>query len=190
MLRELRITSVVNCTPSRKVDPEAGCPNYFKSEITYLRLPVFDNRGEDLLAHFEACSDFIDSRLSFGSVLIHCNKGVSRSASFVCAYLMRSRKLNFDEALSVVRAARPIAKPNDAFQAQLKRYENRIDEVRNNTSNEPASRKAKIGPSLPPSQIIGPSLAPAVPYILHDNDAHNNRDHSHIHDSALLTETT
>lgn len=188
MLRELHITSIVNCTPSRKVDPEAGCPNFFKSEITYLRLPIFDNRGEDLLAHVEACSDFIDSRLYFGSVLIHCNKGVSRSASFVCAYLMRSRKLNFNEALSVVRAARPIAKPNDAFQAQLKRYEKNIDKASKSNSNELASLMSKIGPSLPSSQIIGPSLGPPFPHI-HRNEIASKSTKDDLHDPALAPET-
>lgn len=86
-LRERGIKFIVNCTPTRNLDPEAGCPNFFEGRtpppFTYKRIPIFDNRGEDILQYMEAVASFIEQSKHYGSVLVHCNKGVSRSASFV-----------------------------------------------------------------------------------------------------------
>ncbi|KAJ1452392.1 protein-tyrosine phosphatase-like protein [Pelagophyceae sp. CCMP2097] len=78
-LRECLVKSVVNCTPPKSADPTAGCPNFFPNDLEYLRIPVFDNQAEDVLCHFELCSDFIQARLHYGGVLVHCNRGISRS---------------------------------------------------------------------------------------------------------------
>ena len=61
------------------------CPNFFEKEkhFTYKRIPIFDNRGEDLLAHMDAVYNFIEQGRHYGAVLVHCHKGVSRSTSFV-----------------------------------------------------------------------------------------------------------
>jgi protein-tyrosine phosphatase len=53
-------------------------------------------------------------------VLVHCAAGVSRSASFVIAYIMKSRKIGFDEAYTFVKSKRPIITPNSGFVKQLK----------------------------------------------------------------------
>jgi protein-tyrosine phosphatase len=44
---------------------------------------------------------------------------VSRSASFVIAYMMREKALSFDEAYSFVQKARPCVFPNQGFVKQL-----------------------------------------------------------------------
>jgi len=81
MLSELRITHILNCTPTRKSDPENGCPNYYEKEFKYKRIPIFDNRGEDIVAHMEDGFRFIEEGKHYGNILVHCHKGVSRSAS-------------------------------------------------------------------------------------------------------------
>lgn len=57
-----------------------------------------------------------------GVVLVHCNAGVSRSASVVIGFLMCQEKMSFDEAFSAVKAARPYIQPNPGFMNQLKKY--------------------------------------------------------------------
>jgi hypothetical protein len=44
------------------LDPEAGCPNFFEKDrsLTYKRIPIFDNRGEDILQHMEPAVAFIE----------------------------------------------------------------------------------------------------------------------------------
>lgn len=36
LLKELKIKYILNCTPTRNVDPEAGCPNYYEKEMTFI----------------------------------------------------------------------------------------------------------------------------------------------------------
>ena len=80
-LRRLNIQSVVNCTPPKSEDPAAGCPSFFERELRYLRVPIYDSPAEDAAEHFASVLDFIASRLHHGGVLVHCNRGVSRSAT-------------------------------------------------------------------------------------------------------------
>jgi protein-tyrosine phosphatase len=45
-------------------------------------------------------------------VLVHCMAGVSRSASFVIAYVMRKQGKGFEQALQFVKERRAKANPN------------------------------------------------------------------------------
>jgi hypothetical protein len=56
-------------------------------------------------------------------VLVHCKMGVSRSASTVLAYAMKSENWSLAEALTYVVKRRPIVKPNEGFRSQLVVYE-------------------------------------------------------------------
>jgi hypothetical protein len=49
------------------------------------------------------------------AVLVHCGAGVSRSATLVMMYLMRSKHWSAQAAKDWVTAARSVACPNDGF---------------------------------------------------------------------------
>ncbi|KAJ3825203.1 hypothetical protein F5878DRAFT_707211 [Lentinula raphanica] len=84
-----------------------------------------DSEEEDILIHLLPAIAFIQSELDKGrGVLVHCQAGVSRSATIVAAYLMHSRKMNVEEALGLVRKARPEIDPNPGFIAQLEIFHN------------------------------------------------------------------
>lgn len=48
------------------------------------------------------------THVCIGRILVHCNKGVSRSVSMVVAYLMKTQDKSFDDALAMVVAKRPV----------------------------------------------------------------------------------
>lgn len=56
-------------------------------------------------------------------MLVHCQAGISRSASIVISYLMERFSMSYDEARKYLKARRPQIDPNDGFVKQLKSYE-------------------------------------------------------------------
>ncbi|KAF6745368.1 phosphatases II [Ephemerocybe angulata] len=89
---------------------------------TFIRhqISLDDDPDADILVHFPPSIAFIGSELAKGrGVLVHCQAGISRSATIVAAYLMKTRNLNPQAALKMVRDARPIISPNPGFLEQL-----------------------------------------------------------------------
>ncbi len=54
-----------------------------------------------------------------GNVLVHCQAGVSRSASVVIAFLIKKFKVDFSEALNFVQSKRKVVNPNEGFKLSL-----------------------------------------------------------------------
>ncbi|KAF9051219.1 hypothetical protein BDZ89DRAFT_1088719 [Hymenopellis radicata] len=55
-------------------------------------------------------------------VLVHCQAGMSRSATIVAAYLMYTRHLTPEAALELIRKSRPQIDPNTGFLVQLELF--------------------------------------------------------------------
>eukprot|EP01041_Mallomonas_annulata_P009089 gene9090-18833_t len=165
LLRKLNINHILNCTPQRSVDPEAGCPNFFEKEktITYKRIPIFDNRGEDIIAHMETAFHFIEQGKHYGAVLVHCHKGVSRSASFVIGYLMRKNGFTFNEALNHVQSCRPIVQPNYSFTSQLEKYESILKEQAESAEEQYIQSHRSDARKNEHQSFAGPDIGPSVP---------------------------
>lgn len=53
---------------------------------------------------------------------MHCAAGVSRSASFVIAYLMTRKDMFYPEAVKYVKDRRKVINPNSGFKRQLYDY--------------------------------------------------------------------
>eukprot|EP00118_Oscarella_pearsei_P009266 m.52465 g.52465 ORF g.52465 m.52465 type:complete len:183 (+) comp34210_c1_seq1:140-688(+) len=104
--------------------------------INYKCLEVDDNPSQDLSSYFQECTDFIHkSRLSGGSVLVHCFAGVSRAVTITCAYLMSVTAFRWPEILEAVRCSRPQACPNSGFAKQLKKFAENVDLERDRVKN-------------------------------------------------------
>jgi hypothetical protein len=102
----------------------AECAPFYPDELAYLHVRVRDEPGVQISAHFDEVCAFIDAALAArGAVLVHCVMGRSRSATLVCAHLMRAHGLSMLEALERLRAVRPAIAPNSSFAVQLLRLE-------------------------------------------------------------------
>eukprot|EP00978_Attheya_sp_CCMP212_P024580 scaffold77469_cov50-Attheya_sp.AAC.5 len=74
----------------------------------------------------EGASQFIERHVATGgSVLVHCQMGISRSSSIVIAYLIRYHQMTLDEAYEYVSRRRPMICPNPGFWHQLGVFEKR-----------------------------------------------------------------
>lgn len=115
VLENLQITHVVTVV-ERPIAQPGRCE--------HLWCCVEDSTGADLTPVMKLALPFIEGAIGGGGrVLVHCEQGRSRSASVVIAHLMRTRGLDLDDALALVRGQRPIARPNESFMEQLRRHE-------------------------------------------------------------------
>ena len=122
LINKYGITHVLNVS---------GIPNQtLKPGVNYCNVCILDLPEEQLSSHFPECFQFLDAGVREGSVLVHCNAGISRSVSIVVAYLMSRREKSLAEALDIVRTARPRAKPNEGFLKQLELFEKMCSQVK------------------------------------------------------------
>ena len=98
-------------------------PN-FEPKLKYLVITLADSCIEAIIPKIKETKDFIDRCFAGGGkVLVHCNDGMSRSASLVIAYLMQKYGLDFKAALNHVQTRRFCVQPNDGFEQQLREFE-------------------------------------------------------------------
>ena len=116
-LKKLKINYILNCA--------IECHNYnLPKNIKELHLKVKDSETFDILNYFDTANEFINKcKLMGGICLVHCKLGVSRSTTFVIAYLIKYANLTTDEAFAFVKSKRSSIKPNDGFMRQLYMYE-------------------------------------------------------------------
>ncbi|KAJ8391536.1 hypothetical protein AAFF_G00088580 [Aldrovandia affinis] len=98
--------------------------HYERDPLSYKRLPATDSNKQNLRQYFEEAFEFIEEAHQAGQgLLIHCQAGVSRSATIVIAYLMKHTWMTMTDAYKFVKARRPIISPNLNFMGQLLEFE-------------------------------------------------------------------
>ncbi|KAJ8367301.1 hypothetical protein AAFF_G00321110 [Aldrovandia affinis] len=118
LLLRLNITFVVNVT--------THLPLYHLATglVRYKRLPATDSSKQNLRQYFEEVFEFIEEAHQSGQgVLVHCQAGVSRSATIVIAYLMKHTLMTMMDSYKYVRSRRPVVSPNLNFMGQLLEFE-------------------------------------------------------------------
>lgn len=111
-LQKLNITAAVNCIK--------GIKSKFTKDINLIYIPVEDEETEDLVPYIKQVVDFIEEeRKNGGKTLVYCGLGISRSVTFVLAYLMIYQKMNLIESYKFVQKRRSIICPNVGFFKQL-----------------------------------------------------------------------
>ncbi|KAK3705267.1 hypothetical protein QZH41_000071 [Actinostola sp. cb2023] len=100
VLQRLGITSIINV--SRNI------PNSFQGDFEYKNIPIDDTYNADIECWFEEAVQFIDNvKNSGGRVFVHCQAGISRSATICLAYLISRQRFRLDEAYEFVKKRRP-----------------------------------------------------------------------------------
>ncbi|OCT53419.1 tyrosine phosphatase [Cladophialophora carrionii] len=102
-------------------DRQPKVPPGRESEFVLKLVKIRDLPNCDLLSILKEACTFIGTSLknNDGGVLVHCQKGISRSAAVVIAFVMEEMNLNYDTAFRYVRSSRSKARPNAGFQQQL-----------------------------------------------------------------------
>jgi atypical dual specificity phosphatase len=113
-LEAVGITHIVSLAGSGSLDFQVA-------GVEYLRVQCEDVPKEDIARHFSTTSKFIHrARGSGGTVLVHCFQGVSRASAVTLAYLLGATTLDLEMLLAALKAARPVADPNEGFWEQLR----------------------------------------------------------------------
>uniref|UniRef100_A0A8C9NCQ9 protein-tyrosine-phosphatase n=1 Tax=Serinus canaria TaxID=9135 RepID=A0A8C9NCQ9_SERCA len=120
MLDALGITALLNVS--------SDCPNHFEGSwfmeaIEYIGeclcrdvVPTGGTGGREVNSVKECC----------GRVLVHCQAGISRSATICLAYLMMKKRVKLEEAFEFVKQRRSIISPNFSFMGQLLQFESQV----------------------------------------------------------------
>ena len=100
----------------------------FPDKCDYMTISIEDSRNEDIYQFFENTYKYIDKAISDKApIFVHCQAGISRSASVVIAYFIKKYKWTYLEALSFVSENRDFINPNKGFEKQLIEYQLRCN---------------------------------------------------------------
>ncbi|ODM91974.1 Protein phosphatase Slingshot [Orchesella cincta] len=128
-----KISCILNVT--------AEIDNFFPDMFRYMNIPVIDNEETDLLRYFNDSYRFISQALKEDkNVLVHCKMGISRSATIVIAYVMKTRNWDLPRSLEHVKKRRTCVKPNPHFMKQLEVYEGILAAKRYSSTLEKRSK--------------------------------------------------
>lgn len=104
------------------VNAAVEIPNYFDEEnqFTYYRLDLDDDVEVTVASHLEGVVNFINKAMSENvGVLVHCQAGISRSATFIIYYLMKVKGMTLKDAYEHTKGKRYNIGPNVGFMRQL-----------------------------------------------------------------------
>lgn len=73
------------------------------------------------------CVAYIKAGIAKGTgTLVVCTAGMSRSATVCIAYLMMEHGMSYEDAFNKVKSARKYVKPNEGFEAFLKKLDGKL----------------------------------------------------------------
>jgi len=116
LLDSLSITHILNVTDQILLDQSRQI----------LHIPSENGRSANLTESFHQSNEFLDRcRTNNRRVLVHCERGVSRSSTIILAYLMYHKMWTVSQAFEYLLTKRQQASPNWVLLLQLIRSENK-----------------------------------------------------------------
>jgi len=139
---------------------------------------------EDMRKALKGAIDALESwdKERNGATLIHCQSGISRSATITIAFLMKSRGMSLMEAYGAVFKARSCINPNDGFFRVLQDYAE-------NECGQPADEVARAADRLEyDAYQLTSQLAFAAVTLEQARDALQEADGNIEHAASILLE--
>lgn len=107
-LSNLNIHTIVNMTHEAK--------NYYPEKFDYINFSWRDWLGFHIFDDLDDVCDQIHTKITQNrNVLVHCKMGLSRSVTVILAYLIKYKKMSFDDAYEYVKSIKSTVCPNDTF---------------------------------------------------------------------------
>lgn len=91
----------------------------YPNDFNYKIIEIEDDKNEYILPYLYPALMFMSEKTTY----VHCQMGISRSASFVIAYVMAKYKMKYEKAYEFVQEKREFIDPNEGFVEQLKQFE-------------------------------------------------------------------
>ena len=116
---------MVSCLPEKDRSDLA----FLQQDFDHLFLGVHDGIRQDIAGTFSQFFEFAAAARAGGpnaKLFVHCEVGVSRSATLVTALLMKTEDMSFFDAVSRVRSKRFQVLPNIGFASQLQQLEHEL----------------------------------------------------------------
>ncbi|MBT8468225.1 MAG: dual specificity protein phosphatase family protein [Deltaproteobacteria bacterium] len=124
-LKGAGVTHVVSCL----MENDRSKMEFLQQDFHHLFLGVHDGMQQDIAGTFSQFFDFAAAAMASdpkAKLFVHCEVGVSRSATLVIALLMKTEAMSFFDALCRVRSKRFQVLPNIGFASQLQRLEHEL----------------------------------------------------------------
>lgn len=102
----------------------------------YLYLPVDDTEHQSISKYFPTVFDFMEKNRLRTNVLVHCYSGISRSAAFIIAYLMRKYKYSVNQSLLMIKQRKRRVMLIIDRSNQISRLSNNSKSIRQNYNNK------------------------------------------------------
>lgn len=152
-----------------------GTFEIFPNEFKFKAIHINDDPWVDIGKHFDESNTFIEDALSTpgSKVMIHCQRGVSRSVTLMMAYLLlkmnQSKQIPQDEVvkviadvLSQIKEHRSIAEPNAGFLESLRVFIYRLNGYKLEEKSEPENTLTESSVDMSGSSDLlpDPSIKP------------------------------
>jgi protein-tyrosine phosphatase len=115
-LKKNKITAILTISTEPVEIPEELQKSGIKTKFVHLG----DNCTSHIKSYFDEMNEFIDNN---ERVVVHCHAGISRSATAVIAYIMKTLRMTLNEAKKFVQARRHFVCPNLSFMVQMRSYQ-------------------------------------------------------------------
>ena len=91
------------------------------SQLNYLHIPIAESIAIGQ-GSFDSIIDALAENIRWGTVLLHCGSGLSRTPILAAAWMDVVGYKNLDEALSEIARMRPFIVPSQTLLASVRRF--------------------------------------------------------------------